>query len=119
MGRLLASASMVVALAGVAHAQTAPTAPNPQPAQSDAQAQSTDTTTSDKDIVVNGYRKSIEASLSQKRVANAFIDVITAEDVGKFPTRTSRIHCSACRASSSSAAAAKAAASASVACSRT
>jgi TonB-dependent receptor len=86
-GRLLASASMVVALAGVAHAQTAPTAPNPQPAQSDAQAQSTDTTTSDKDIVVNGYRKSIEASLSQKRVANAFIDVITAEDVGKFPDK--------------------------------
>lgn len=38
-------------------------------------------------IVVTGYRASIDASLSQKRRANAFVDVITAEDVGKFPDK--------------------------------
>ncbi|MDG6746453.1 SDR family oxidoreductase, partial [Staphylococcus aureus] len=40
-----------------------------------------------RDIVVTGYRRSIEESLSQKREANAFVDVITAEDVGKFPDK--------------------------------
>ena len=39
------------------------------------------------DIVVTGYRRSIEKSLNQKREANAFVDVITAEDVGKFPDK--------------------------------
>lgn len=38
-------------------------------------------------IVVTGYRKSIEESLRQKREANAFVDVITAEDIGKFPDK--------------------------------
>lgn len=38
-------------------------------------------------IVVSGYRASIEASLQQKREANAFVEVITAEDVGKFPDK--------------------------------
>ena len=39
------------------------------------------------DVVVTGYRASIESSLAQKRDANAFVDVITAEDVGKFPDK--------------------------------
>ncbi len=39
------------------------------------------------DIVVTGYRRSIEESLSRKREANAFVDVITAEDIGKFPDK--------------------------------
>ncbi len=39
------------------------------------------------DIVVTGYRQSIEQSLSRKREANAFVDVITAEDIGKFPDK--------------------------------
>lgn len=38
-------------------------------------------------IVVTGYRKSIEESLQQKRQANALIEVITAEDIGKFPDK--------------------------------
>jgi outer membrane cobalamin receptor len=32
-----------------------------------------------------GYRRSIEKSLSQEREGSAFIDVTTAEDLGKFP----------------------------------
>lgn len=38
-------------------------------------------------IVVTGYRRSIEESLEQKRQANAFVDVITAQDIGKFPDK--------------------------------
>ena len=36
-------------------------------------------------VVVSGYTSSLEQSLEAKRAANAIIDVITAEDVGKFP----------------------------------
>lgn len=39
------------------------------------------------EITVTGYRNSIEESLDQKREANAFVDVINAEDVGKFPDK--------------------------------
>lgn len=39
------------------------------------------------EVTVTGYRQSIEQSLDQKREANAFVDVITAEDVGKFPDK--------------------------------
>ncbi|MGN6818023.1 MAG: TonB-dependent receptor, partial [Sphingomonas sp.] len=72
----------VVALAGQfgsANAQTAPSAPADPSAQ--AAPGSSD------DIVVTGYRASIEASLQRKRDANAIIDVITADDIGKFPDK--------------------------------
>lgn len=36
-------------------------------------------------FVVQGFRQSLQASLDAKRAAGANIDVITAEDVGKFP----------------------------------
>lgn len=72
---LMLSASVVVGFAGVAHAQdTAPAAePQVEPAADE--------------VVVTGYRESIEQSVRQKRDANAFVDVITAEDVGKFPDK--------------------------------
>ncbi|KAF1017322.1 MAG: Colicin I receptor [Stenotrophomonas maltophilia] len=38
-------------------------------------------------VQVTGYRYAIEKSLSQKREANAVVEVITAEDVGKFPDK--------------------------------
>lgn len=38
-------------------------------------------------ITVTGYRYSIEKSLDQKREANSIVDVITAEDVSKFPDK--------------------------------
>jgi iron complex outermembrane recepter protein len=75
---LLASASVLIAIAGAAHAQDAPPEP-PVAAPQDSAAE--------QDVVVTGYRRSIEESLSQKREANAFVDVITAEDVGKFPDK--------------------------------
>jgi TonB-dependent receptor len=59
------------------------TAAQPAP---DANAQKTDATSLDT-VVVTGYRYSIEKSLDQKRNANAIVDVITAEDVSKFPDK--------------------------------
>lgn len=60
-----------------AHAQTA-TAEQPADTTADAtQAK----------VVVTGYRYSIQKSLDQKREANAIVDVVTAEDIGKFPDK--------------------------------
>lgn len=61
-----------------AQAQTAATA---QPAAEQAQAKPV------QEVVVTGYRYSIEKSLDQKRNANAIVEVVTAEDVGKFPDK--------------------------------
>jgi TonB-dependent receptor len=38
-------------------------------------------------ITVTGYRYSIEQSLEQKRTANAVVEVVTAEDISKFPDK--------------------------------
>jgi TonB-dependent receptor len=38
-------------------------------------------------VVVTGYRYSIEKSLDQKREANSIVEVVTAEDIGKFPDK--------------------------------
>ncbi|WP_448662945.1 TonB-dependent receptor [Sphingomonas sp. CJ20] len=52
-----------------------------------AAAQSSDSTQADdsSEIVVTGIRKSIEDSIRAKRNADSIVDVISAEDVGKFP----------------------------------
>src|SRR3546814_9409629 len=72
------SAGAVVALcgAGQAHAQTADAPPADDAAAAPGDA-----------IVVTGYRQSIEKSLEQKRESNSLIEVITAEDIGKFPDK--------------------------------
>jgi TonB-dependent receptor len=94
---LMLTAGAVAGFAGAAQAQTAPAdqaAPQAVASATDAPAQPADPQVTDpqasdagNDIVVTGYRQSIEASLRTKREANAFIDVITAEDVGKFPDK--------------------------------
>lgn len=38
-------------------------------------------------VTVTGYRYAIEKSLDRKRNANAIVEVVTAEDVGKFPDK--------------------------------
>lgn len=77
---LMLSASALVALGGTAYAQevAAPQAGTAQDPAAEGE---------EGEILVTGYRASIEESLSQKRQANAFVDVITAEDVGKFPDK--------------------------------
>ncbi len=62
-----------------AQAQTAPAAQPTDQASGSAQKPET--------VVVTGYRYSIEKSLDQKRDANAIVDVVTAEDIGKFPDK--------------------------------
>ncbi|WP_311267753.1 TonB-dependent receptor [Sphingobium sp. WCS2017Hpa-17] len=83
--RLARALLVSVSLMGVvtaAQAQDAPAAtPTQQPAAAPQDA------APDGTIVVTGYRQSIEQSLRQKREANAFVDVITAEDIGKFPDK--------------------------------
>ncbi|PPJ41703.1 TonB-dependent receptor [Pseudoxanthomonas sp. KAs_5_3] len=68
------------AVSGSAFAQQADAAPA---ASDQASTQATDLDT----VTVKGYRYSIEQSLEQKRNANAVVEVITAEDVGKFPDK--------------------------------
>jgi len=51
-----------------------------------AHAQEADKSATDLDrVVVTGIRASLQQSLETKRNADAIVDVITAEDVGKFP----------------------------------
>jgi iron complex outermembrane recepter protein len=73
---LLASTAslMVLATASPALAQDAPA------------AQSTDVA-GDTEIVVQGFRASVEASLRAKRDNDVVSEVITAEDIGKFPDK--------------------------------
>nr|WP_210357023.1 TonB-dependent receptor [Sphingomonas beigongshangi] len=64
-------------LAGSAHAQTQANPP--------ASTQEEGAVGQDNDIVVRGIRKSLQDAIDTKRSTNAITDVISAEDVGKFP----------------------------------
>jgi hypothetical protein len=49
----------------------------------------------DREIVVTGFRSSLNAALQEKRTSAAAIDAIKAEDVGKFPDSNLADRCSA------------------------
>jgi iron complex outermembrane recepter protein len=72
---LIATASSVALLSGAAHAQT--TADTPVAGE----------TQDGEDIVVTGYRASLQASIQAKRDAPVIADIISAEDIGKFPDK--------------------------------
>ncbi len=72
--------------AGAAQAQEAPTAAPPSSTTPDPAQDATDAAEGD-DVVVTGYRGSLREAINVKRNANSVVDVITAEDVGKFPDR--------------------------------
>jgi iron complex outermembrane receptor protein len=74
---------LALAMAGPAFAQDAP-------ASSSASGQATDSaqqpaSNDGGDIVITGIRASLEAALDAKRNANAIVDSVSAEDIGKFP----------------------------------
>src|SRR5688572_12406918 len=69
---MLAALTLNAATALGQEAATAPASTKPEPLE---------------EVTVTGYRNSIEESLNEKRQANAFVDVINAEDVGKFPDK--------------------------------
>lgn len=76
--------------AAIAIALAAAIAPADVLAQQAGTAASTTTTpdaTTLDSITVTGYRYAIEKSLDQKREANAIVDVVNAEDIGKFPDK--------------------------------
>lgn len=72
------SAAIVMCLGITAHAQAQDSAAQ-SPAASGEQATELDR------VTVTGIRGSLQQALDTKRNADAIVDVITAEDVGKFP----------------------------------
>lgn len=76
--RTLLTATSLIAVAGAAHAQdAAPATPvQTEPAQADDV---------EADIVVTGFRASLNAALNVKRQSVGAVDAIVAEDIAKFP----------------------------------
>ncbi|KQO06777.1 TonB-dependent receptor [Sphingomonas sp. Leaf242] len=95
---LASSAAVCVAIIPAAFAQTDP-APSATPVAQDAApsatqspapsvaAPSAPSSATGDDIVVTGIRGSLRSAIAVKRNANAVVDVISAEDIGKFPDR--------------------------------
>lgn len=73
-----AALAMALAWTPVAAAQDAP-------AGTAATAQDVPQTTDEGEIVVQGFRASLNTALNQKREETAAVDSIVAEDIGKFP----------------------------------
>ena len=75
--RLLGAASIAALAAVGAHAQDT-AAPAPDAAQ-------VSTESAEEEIVVSGFRASLDAALDLKRESVAAVDAIVAEDIAKFP----------------------------------
>ncbi|WP_380876502.1 TonB-dependent receptor [Sphingomonas sp. DBB INV C78] len=73
-GQYLGAVSLAVLAVGSAQAQTA-----------EAPATATPTAAVEQDIVVTGYRASLDSALNVKREAIGVVDVIKAEDIADFP----------------------------------
>src|SRR5690606_2770956 len=70
----------LIGLAGTAVAQDQPAAQDaPAPAQSSRDAVDLD------QVIVTGYRQSLQYSTEAKRESTGFTDTIFSEDIGKFP----------------------------------
>ncbi len=80
---MLVSTAML-GFAGAAQAQEAPVAP---PANTAPGSGAPEAETAGEDIVVTGYAGSLRQAIELKRNANAVVDSISAEDIGKFPDR--------------------------------
>ncbi len=85
--RVLTFLCLAAAFAAVpAFAQSADSAKKDAASTTNAENDSTSGKTIKMDTyVVTGYQRSLALSLDTKRNSNAMVDVITAEDVGKFP----------------------------------
>jgi TonB-dependent receptor len=74
---------MSLSLASPANCQTAAQAASGQSPQ--ASSQPAADAAAPTEIIVTGFRASLNSALNQKRIATAAIDSIVAEDIGKFP----------------------------------
>jgi TonB-dependent receptor len=81
--RLLIGASVLalIAVPGIAAAQDVP-------APATASAPGDDNATDDNQIVVSGFRKSLETAQAIKKDSDQIIDSVVAEDIGKLPDQT-------------------------------
>ncbi|HEX5123267.1 MAG TPA: TonB-dependent receptor plug domain-containing protein, partial [Rhodanobacteraceae bacterium] len=86
--RTLLSASILAGLsfASVLYAEDAPAPAADPAAPAGASQDATSGETEMGTIVVRGIRESLKRSLETKRDADAVVDAITAEDIGKFPS---------------------------------
>jgi len=93
-GASLAALALAVAIAGTAAAQTTDpaTGQTAQPGQTETAEQGQDQAILNRqpgdqpaDIIVTGFRGSLERALDLKRTSAASVDSILAEDIGKFP----------------------------------
>lgn len=86
--KTLLAASIVagLCLSGSLYAQTAAPASGPAPqSQSSDQAPDQSKAKELETVTVTGIRASLQASMDTKRNADAIVDAITSEDIGKFP----------------------------------
>lgn len=89
---LIGSASLLalVAAADPALAQTPDTPPTNTPPSGSAEPAPSDTgepPAGEEEIVVTGIRGSVRASIQAKRDSSVVADILTAEDIGKFPDK--------------------------------
>jgi iron complex outermembrane recepter protein len=82
---LIASASASALLAGTAHAQNNQPPTNSPPSGAVNPAPSG--TGSQEQIIITGFRRSLQASIDAKRRSSVIDDVLSAEDIGKFPDK--------------------------------
>lgn len=82
--RLLGVTVSSFALAVAAQAQTGPTPTPTQPADSASAAPADEESA---EVVVQGIRRSLRQSLDAKRDSTVIADIISAEDIGKFPDK--------------------------------
>ncbi|MDR3447343.1 TonB-dependent receptor [Dyella sp.] len=86
--KTLLAASIIagLCLSGSLYAQTAAPATGPAPqSQSSDQAPDQSKAKDLETVTVTGIRASLQASMDTKRNADAIVDAITSEDIGKFP----------------------------------
>ena len=88
-GLLISTSFIGLALASPALGQTAGQEPAPATGQTESAASPSapqgDAAPQAEDIVVQGFRASLDSALNVKRQETAAVDSIVAEDIGKFP----------------------------------
>jgi iron complex outermembrane recepter protein len=85
---LIGSASAFALLAGAAHAQaTDPNQPPTNAPPSGGAPPAPSDTGSNEEIVVTGFRRSLSQNIEAKRQSTVIADILTAEDIGKFPDK--------------------------------
>ncbi|TCP36734.1 TonB-dependent receptor [Sphingomonas sp. BK235] len=83
--QLVLLSTALTGLAGAAQAQQTPPSTTAPSEAAPPSADQTDAT--GEDVVVTGYARSLRQAIEVKRSANAVVDAISAEDIGKFPDR--------------------------------